>query len=158
MTARCEGLLAAATGDLDEALARLEHALVEHDGLASEFDRARTLLHRGIVLRRLKRRRAARDSLAAARATFERLGSPLWVERAAGELARISGASRVVSRDLTATELRVAELVVAGHANKQVAAELYITVRTVESNLTSVYRKLGIRSRSQLAAALNAPR
>jgi DNA-binding CsgD family transcriptional regulator len=64
----------------------------------------------------------------------------------------------VVSRDLTATELRVAELVVAGHANKQVAAELYITVRTVESNLTSVYRKLGIRSRSQLAAALNAPR
>ncbi len=157
LNARCQGLVAAAEGDLAAALVLLDHALLEHERLPSQFERARTLLHHGIVLRRLRQKRAARESISAAQRTFDGLGARLWAERAGTELARISGSRPSVTRRLTETESRVAALVAAGHANKQVAAELYVTVRTVESNLTSIYRKLGIRSRSQLAAMLHGP-
>jgi DNA-binding CsgD family transcriptional regulator len=152
--ARCEGLVAAAEGDLERALASFEHALVEHERLPSSFERGRTLLQQGIVLRRLRQKRAARDAIATALEAFTKLGAPLWTERAAREQARISGSRRTRTSHLTETESRVAALVAAGQANKQVAAQLHVTVRTVESNLTSIYRKLGIRSRGQLAATL----
>jgi DNA-binding CsgD family transcriptional regulator len=156
--ARCEGLVAAAEGDLERALASLEHALVEHERLPSRFEQGRTLLQQGIVLRRLRQKRAARDAITASLETFTKLGARLWVERAAREQARISGSRPTQTSRLTETESRVAALVAAGRANKQVAAELHVTVRTVESNLTSIYRKLGIRSRGQLAATLHGPR
>jgi DNA-binding NarL/FixJ family response regulator len=154
MAARCAGLVAAEEGDLESALTRIEQALAEHERLPDPFERARTELQRGIVLRRLKRRRAAREALTAARTAFEELDAPLWAERARSELARVSGGSPRANGGLTETEARVATLVAAGRANKEVAAELHVTVRTVESNLTRIYRKLGVRSRGQLAARL----
>ena len=154
MAARCAGMITAAEGNLEEALVHLEHALREHQRLPDPFERGRTLLQHGIVLRRLKRKRAARASIASALSTFDETDSPLWAERARSELARISGGNPRVSSSLTETEARVAVLVAAGRANKEVAAELHVTVRTVESNLTRIYRKLGVRSRGQLAAKL----
>jgi ATP/maltotriose-dependent transcriptional regulator MalT len=155
LSARCEGLVVGAEGDLEAALDQLERALVEHARLPNAFERGRTLLHRGIVLRRLKRKRAARESIDSAVELFEQLGAKLWLKRARAELARISGISPKANNRLTETEQRIAALVASGHANKQVAAELYVTVRTVESNLTRIYKKLGIHSRSQLAARLS---
>ena len=124
-----------------------------HEVLTAPFERARTLLARGVLQRRLKQRRAARESLEAAQAAFEDLGAPLWAERTQSELKRIAG--RAPSPDvLTPTERRVAELVAEGHSNKQVAARLFVTVRAVEANLTRIYGKLGIRSRTELARLL----
>ena len=101
--------------------------------------------------RRLNQRAAARSRLSEALALFETIGAPLWVARAAAELARISGRSPG-SLALTATELRVADLVASGRSNKEVASELFVTVRAVESTLTKAYAKLGLRSRTELAA------
>ena len=102
-----------------------------------------------MALRRAKRRREARDALGGAKLGFEELGAALWAERASEELTRISGAAPR-SGGLTETERRIADLVTSGKSNKQIAAELHITVRTVESNLTRIYRKLGVTSRGQL--------
>jgi DNA-binding CsgD family transcriptional regulator len=157
LSARCAGLIAAADGDAEAALEWLEQALLEHERLPNAFERGRTLLQHGIVLRRLKRKRHARESIQAALEIFTQHGARLWAAKAEAELARISGGSPGATNDLSETERRIATLVAAGRANKQIAAELHITVRTVESNLTRVYRKLGIRSRSQLAARLHDP-
>src|SRR5262249_54254231 len=100
-----------------------------------------------------QQKRAARDALEQALAVFQRLGAPLWSERARAELRRISG--RTPSPEgLSETEQRVADLAVQGHTNKQIASTLFMSVRTVEAHLTSVYRKLGIQSRSALASRL----
>jgi DNA-binding CsgD family transcriptional regulator len=152
---RCRGLLAAARGNLDDACATLERARAEHDRAPMPFERARTLLALGSVLRRARRRREARRALQEARASFAGLGAALWAEKASAELARIGG--RTASPGgLTPGERRVAELVGHGRSNKEVATELVVTVRTVESNLTRVYRKLGVRSRAELVRLLNA--
>jgi DNA-binding NarL/FixJ family response regulator len=93
------------------------------------------------------------ESLEEALRELERLGAALWAERARAELARIGG--RPPSRGLTPTEERIARLVAAGKSNKEIAAELYVTVRTVETNLSRIYAKLGLRSRGELAAWLS---
>jgi len=152
---RCRGLLAAARGDLDEGRTTLQRALAEHDCVPMPLERARTLLALGSVLRRARKRRAARESLQQAHATFEELGAALWAEKARVELARIGGRTASPG-ELTPAEQRVAQLVGQGRSNKEVAAELVVTVRTVESNLTRVYRKLGVRSRAELVHRLNA--
>ena len=144
--ARCRGLLA---DDHEEAFAHYETALSRHDLNRERLARARTLLLYGVALRRAKRRREARDALGEAKLCFEELGAALWAERASEELTRISGAAPR-SGGLTETERRIADLVTSGKSNKQIAAELHITVRTVESNLTRIYRKLGVTSRGQL--------
>jgi DNA-binding NarL/FixJ family response regulator len=120
------------------------------------FDRGRTLLALGEVQRRAKQKRAARVSLEAALATFEELGAKLWAEKARAELARISG--RAPAGGLTPTEQRIAELVAEGGSNKEVAAALFVTVKTVERNLTRIYEKLGVRSRTELASRYATPR
>jgi ATP/maltotriose-dependent transcriptional regulator MalT len=147
---RLRGLLAAAQGEVGTALAHFEAALHEHERLPVPFEHARTLLALGATLRRARRKAAARETLEQALATFEDLGAPLWVERAREELARISG-RRSAGSELTETEQRIARLVAEGRSNKEVAAALYVTVRTVESNLTRIYAKLGIHSRTELA-------
>ena len=148
--ARCRALVAAAHGDSEEALAHLDRALAEHARVARPFERARTLLVQGSIQRRANRRRAARTTLEEALSEFERLGAALWAERARAELARIGG--RTSSADeLTPSERRVAELVVEGRTNREVAAALFLTKRTVETHLTHVYAKLGVRSRTELA-------
>ena len=151
--ARCRGLLRSAQGDHDGARAAFDEALREHEQLNLPFDRGRTLLALGALQRRLKQRRAARVSLEAALAVFEELGARLWAEKARTELKRIAG--RTPAGDaLTPTERRVAELVAEGHPNKEIAATLFVTVKTVEANLTRIYAKLGIRSRTELARLL----
>jgi DNA-binding CsgD family transcriptional regulator len=148
--ARCRGLLCASRNDLPAGLAALERALVEHERLPMPFERGRTLLALGQVQRRAKRRREARETLQQALAIFEELGARLWAERVRAELARIGG--RVPSGGgLTPTERRVAELVAEGRSNKEVAASLFVTVKAVEANLSRIYTKLGIRSRTELA-------
>jgi DNA-binding CsgD family transcriptional regulator len=148
--ARCRALLHAAEGELEAALEHATIAAELHDGLPVPFERARTLIVLGSVLRRAKQKAAARSALEDAIRILDQMGVPLWVERARAELGRIGG--RAQADGLTPTEQRVAELVAEGRSNKEVAGELFVTVRTVEANLTRVYAKLGIRSRTELAA------
>ena len=153
IAARVRALVLAVQGDLDGALATFETALAEHGRVQDPFQYARTLLALGATQRRAKRRRAARMSLERALVTFERLPAPLWAKKARAELARIGG--RAPSRGaLTPSEERVAALVVEGRTNREVAAALFVTERTVEAALTRVYGKLGVRSRTELARRL----
>jgi DNA-binding CsgD family transcriptional regulator len=148
--ARCRALLLAARGDLQGALTRFEEALAEHARSTAPFQHARTLLALGRTQRRAKKRGMARATLEGALAAFERLGAPLWAEQARAELARIGG--RTPSRDeLTEAESRIATLVADGRTNREVAAALFLTVHSVETALTRIYRKLGVRSRAELA-------
>jgi DNA-binding CsgD family transcriptional regulator len=152
---RCRGLLAAARREPEGAVAALEQAAHAHDRSQDPFERARTLLALGAALRRSGRRRAARDRLEQARDAFARLGAPLWEERASRELAAVSGRPPGTT-ELTATERRVAELVARGATNREVAARLVVSERTVATHLTHIYGKLGLRSRTELARALPA--
>jgi DNA-binding CsgD family transcriptional regulator len=150
---RSRALVLAAQQRLDEALASLEEAVSHHQRVEMPFSRARTQLLYGQILRRRGERRAARDALEQALAVFEGLGSPAWADRARAELGRIP-IKRRSGDGLTATEARVAELVSQGKTNEQVAQELFVSSKTVEANLTRIYRKLGIRSRVALAARM----
>ncbi|NUT54786.1 MAG: AAA family ATPase, partial [Thermoleophilia bacterium] len=145
MHARGRALIAAARGQHASAAAAVREADEEHSRLEEPFEQARTLLVRGTIERRAKQRAAARRTLTDALEAFDTLGAPLWAEKAANELARIPGRAPGTS-ELTETERRIAELVAAGLANKEVAARLFVTVRTVEGNLTRIYAKLGVRS------------
>jgi DNA-binding CsgD family transcriptional regulator len=148
--ARCRGLLAAAKGDLDGAISSFEEALAQHARVRIPFERARTLLVLGSTHRRAKRKSAAREPLEEALSIFDELGARTWAEKARGGLARIGGRPAATG-DLTPTEHRIAALVAEGHPNKEVAARLFVTVKTVEANLSHVYVKLGVRSRAELA-------
>lgn len=148
--ARCRSLALAARGELKFALAAAERALVEHQRLPMPFEYARTQLILGQLQRRQRQQAAASVTLGEAAATFERLGASLWAERARAELVRVNFGPRG-SADLTATERRVATLAATGMTNRDVAAELFISQKTVESNLSRIYRKLGVRSRIELA-------
>jgi DNA-binding NarL/FixJ family response regulator len=154
--ARCRGLLLAERGETEEACLALDEALALYQRLSVPFESARTQLTRGSIQRRARQRRVARESLEAARDQFDALGTPLWTEKAGSELARIGG--RAPSRgELTQNERRIAELVGSGMTNKEVAAELFVTERTVESALTQIYRKLDVRSRTELSRKLAEP-
>ena len=103
--------------------------------------------------RQAQQKKAAREALEQALAIFEELGARLWAEKARAELRRISG-RRDASDELTETERRVAELAAHGRTNKEIAAQLFMGVSTVEAHLSHVYRKLGVRSRTDLATRL----
>jgi DNA-binding CsgD family transcriptional regulator len=150
---RCEGLILAAEGDVEGALAALEGALAVHERLPQPFDLARTLLALGATERRARKRRAARETLDRALAIFDELGAVLWAQKARAELARIGGRAPA-GDELTPSERRIAELVAEGRTNREVAAVLVVTERTVESALTQIYRKLAVRSRTELARKL----
>jgi DNA-binding CsgD family transcriptional regulator/DNA polymerase III delta prime subunit len=152
---RCRGLLAAARGDLQGALVPLQNALVEHERVSMPFEEARTQLALGATRRRARMKRPAREALEQALATFEQLGARLWADRARAELARVSG-RRAATGELTETERRIAALAAEGRSNKEIAAALYVTPKTVETQLTRIYRKVGVRSRTQLARQLSA--
>ena len=153
VTARCRALLLAGRGDLASAQEAFEHALAEHARVQNPFQHARTLLALGLTQRRAKQRGAARRTLEQALSIFERLGAPLWAQKARSELARIAG--RAPARgELTEAERRIAGLVAEGQTNREVAAALFVTEHTVEGALTRAYRKLGVRSRTELAHRL----
>jgi ATP/maltotriose-dependent transcriptional regulator MalT len=146
---RCRGMLLAANADLDGAIIATEHALLQHDRLPMPFERARTLLLLGQLQRRLRRQDRAATILQDALDEFQRLGTPLWAERAREQLARTNTGRRGAAV-LTPSELRVAELAAAGMTNRDVATTLFISPKTVEANLSRIYRKLGIHSRAEL--------
>jgi DNA-binding CsgD family transcriptional regulator len=153
MVGRCRGLLKAAGGDLPAALAMLEQALVDHVRLPMPFEEARTRLLFGNVLRRAGHRTDARREVEAALTVFLRLGTPIQAQLAKAELDSVGG-RRSQGGGLTPVEARLAALVAAGQTNREVAAALFMSVRTVESHLGRIYRKLGLRSRTELAARL----
>jgi DNA-binding CsgD family transcriptional regulator len=154
MAERGRGHLASAQGDDAGAIDAFDRAIRIFDTeLPMPFERARAVLGRGTVRRRVGRRRDAREDIASAHATFDRLGAAAWSRRAAREMARIGGRS-AAGPGLTASERIVAELAATGRSNREIAAELVLSVRTVESQLSVAYRKLEITSRSQLRAAL----
>lgn len=151
---RCEGLLLASRGEVPHAIEKMEKALEEHGRRPLPLATGRTLLEKGTLERRAKRKSAAKRTLEAALSTLEPLQASFWVARARDELGRIGLRKAAPTEGLTRAQLRVAELVAAGMSNREVAATLYMSLRTVEAHLTKVYRELGIRSRAQLAAKL----
>jgi Response regulator containing a CheY-like receiver domain and an HTH DNA-binding domain len=108
----------------------------------------------GRAQRRRRQWAAARDALERAATAFEELGAGGWTEQARSELDRVGGRRPSTRGSLTGAETRVAELAVAGLSNKEIAAKLVVSVHTVERHLKHAYAKLGIRSRSQLAARI----
>ena len=148
--ARSRALLHASNADGAAALEAVQRALVEHERLDWPFEHGRTLLVHGVTLRRLGRRRDAAAALDRARSIFTSLGNPLWLARVDAEAGRLGG-RRGATGELTATEARVAELASQGLRNAEIAARLYVTPKTVEATLSRVYRKLGVRSRTELA-------
>lgn len=155
--ARSRALVASAQSDLPTSIREFERALVAHELLPMPVERGRTLLAYGTVLRRNKQKRAAREKLEGALKIFKTLGASIWAQRAQGELSRITPAAAGVTR-LTPTEARVATLVASGRTNKEAAGELSLSVKTVEANLSRVYDKLNVRSRSELVARMASER
>jgi DNA-binding NarL/FixJ family response regulator len=154
VSARCRALVLAARAELDAAAEALERALAEHGRCPMPIERARTLLVQGRLERRLKHKRQARLSLEEARELFASQGADAWLARVDEELDRV--AVRRAPEELSATELRIAQLAADGLSNQAIAEQVFVSVKTVESNLKRAYRKLGISSRAQLARALDA--
>ncbi len=148
--ARC-GALLAADADVDEAF---ERALELHEHEPSQWERARTQLLYGERLRRLNERRRAREQLHEALATFDDVGSRPWSDRARAEL-RASGEhlrrkGPTAHEQLTPQELQVSLAAAEGLTNKEIAARLFLSPKTVEFHLSRAYRKLSVRSRGEL--------
>ena len=147
---RCRALVLLAEGESEAALAAAEEAASAFEAAGFPFEHARALLVAGEALRRSGQRRRAAEKLDRATAILSELGAALWLARAEQELSRARPRPRR-DREVTAAERRVAALVAAGRTNREVAAQLFTTVGTVEVHLTRIYRKLGLRSRADLA-------
>ena len=153
---RIAGLLA------DDHRPRFVEALRRHETATAPFEAARTRLCFGQRLRRDGARIEAREQLRAAADGFRAIGAAPWVKAAERELGatgeRLRRRALDAPEELTTQEREIADLVAAGASNKDVAAELYLSPKTVEAHLTRVYRKLGVNSRTQLARRLEEER
>lgn len=142
----------------DRIEAHAEAAIAWHDRVDMPFERARTMLVLGERLRRARRRADARRALDEALDTFDRIGADPWSARARTELRATGGraAEHAASpvEELTPRELQVAALVAEGRTNREVGAALFLSPKTIEHHLLAIYRKLGLRSRTQLAVRL----
>ena len=147
--ARCRARLVAVDGDVDGARSACDQALSEHARLPMPFELGRTLLVKGMIERRAKQKSAARQALSQALGIFEHLGAPLWAGKARLELSKI--AVRGPVDGLTETERRVAALVAQGRTNREIASAMFVTENTVQTHVRHVFRKLGLRSRTELA-------
>ncbi|MEH0974235.1 AAA family ATPase [Micromonospora sp. CPCC 205546] len=157
LSARCHGLLAQRGSA--EAEREFRTALRLHPTDAGAFERARTELLLGRELRRSRRPRAAREHLHAAREAFILLGAATWAEQATTEL-RAAGESvgppeESAARLLTGQQLRIAQLVAEGATNREIAARMFLSTRTVDHHLRNIFHRLNIRSRTELARALS---
>ena len=152
VAARTRGFVLSARGDLDGALGAFDRALEHHEGLDMPLERGRTLLAQGQLLRRRKERRKSREVFERALAELERVEARQWAARARAELARVP--VRRAPSDLTPTEATIASLAATGLTNRAIAERIYVSPKTVESNLARVYRKLAIRSRAELGRAM----
>ena len=153
-SARGRALIASAKGDAAAAEQAFALAYEQHARRPQQlptYELARTLFVHGSILRRQQQKRRAREALDRALAIFDRLGANVYAERARSELARIGGRALAAGDGLSETERRIADLVAQGRTNKEVAAALSLSPKTVEWNLSKVYAKLGIRSRAELA-------
>jgi DNA-binding CsgD family transcriptional regulator len=152
---------AAARLDRDHGIQQLTAAADALQACGAELERARTLVDLGAAIRRSGQPRQAREALREAIRLGSLNGSHAVTDSARAELRLAGGRTtqdaQKASHGLTASELRVAELAAAGHTNRQIADELYVTVKAVEWHLGNVYRKLGIQGRGALASALAAP-
>jgi DNA-binding CsgD family transcriptional regulator len=153
VAARCAGLLAAHEGDLAAAAGHLGRALAVHESFTDPLELGRTQLALGLVERRRKHKAEAREALARASELFELVGAQIWKERAHSELQR-TGISRRRDGELTPTEQRIAILAARGATNREIATQMFITVKTVEANLSRIYGKIGVRSRTELASRI----
>jgi ATP/maltotriose-dependent transcriptional regulator MalT len=155
LAARAHGLLAAGRGDYEASITALEQSrdLIENLQAPWPYELARTLLALGTVQRRARQKAAARATLERALEIFEQLPSRLWAAQARRELEQISGRPARTGA-LTPTETRVAEVVAAGRSNAEAAQELFMSPKTVEWNLSKIYKKLHVRSRAELVAKL----
>lgn len=149
LSARCRGLIRAASGDLDGAQAAMEEAVTLHDRVGEPFELGRTLLVKGETEKRAKRWRQARVSLRRAADIFEELGAVRWAERTQTGLRGMPGRAPG-PRSLTSAEERVVGMVAEGMSNPEIAGALFIAPKSVEARLTRIYRKLGIASRPEL--------
>jgi DNA-binding NarL/FixJ family response regulator len=150
--ARARGLVLAARGDLDAAVEALDEAEALHAGLDAPYELGRTLLAKASVHRRRTEKRLAREALERALGMFESSGAAPWADRARAELSRIR--FRTTPTELTDTEQRMAELAATGRTNREIAAVMFVSPKTVEARLASAYGKLGIRSRAELGALM----
>jgi DNA-binding CsgD family transcriptional regulator len=150
-TFRCRALVLAELGDLPGARAAIGNAKTVHARHDEPLEHARTLLAAGAIERRAKRKAQARETLEQARTIFKQLDARLWCERTRLELER-TGVHRTAGRELSAAERRVADLAASGATNKEIAAALFMSVKTVEAHLSRIYRKLDVRSRTELAS------
>ena len=140
---------------VDSFQTRFDHALELHADADAPFERGRTLLAYGLRLHRARRRLEARERLREAAECFRVLGARPWVARARAELRAAGAVERRRDADpdeLTAQEIRVARAVARGATNREVGGALFLSPKTIEFHLGRVYRKLGIRSRTELAA------
>ena len=153
---RSGGLIAAAQGNLADAITRLEAALSEHQRRPLPLEIGRTLLELGTVQRRAKRKSAAKASLEQAIVILTPLGAKVWLDRSRDELARVGLRRSSHGPGLTPAQQRVAQLAARGMTNREIAAALFMSQRTVETHLTKVYSELNLKTRTQLAAALAA--
>lgn len=151
---RCRALQLAAFGSMDEALQNIDDAIAAYECTELPIDFARALLIKGQIHRRRKERKAARPALERAFELFVEMGMPLWSARAQADLDRLGGRT-TRAFELTPTEDRVARLAAAGMTNREVAQAIFISPKTVEANLTRIYRKLGIRTRAELGAKMH---
>ena len=149
---RARALVLAARGDLDAAIDAFDEAESHHERLDAPYELGRTLLARASVHRRRTEKRLAKEALERALALFEASGAEPWAERARAELSRIR--FRTTPTGLTETEQQMAALAATGRTNREIAATMFVSPKTVEARLASVYGKLGIRSRAELGALM----
>jgi DNA-binding CsgD family transcriptional regulator len=153
VSCRCRGMIQAARGNLDAAAADYERALAAHLQLDMPAELGRTLLALGRLHRRRNERKRAREVLERAVSVLDAAGAHGWAVIARDELTRAGGQRGHAAR-LTATERKICELAGSGMRNREIAAQLFLSDKTVEANLSRSYRKLGVRSRTELAVAL----
>ncbi len=146
-------LLDAACGNLEAARTGAQ-AAASAQAVSDPFESARSLLLLGRIERRAKHWRVSRDALERAAARFAAHPAPLWRAKAEAELRRLG--SRGPAGQLTETQRRVADLAASGLSNPEIAASIFVSRKTVEANLSTVYRTLGLRSRFELIARLTA--
>jgi DNA-binding CsgD family transcriptional regulator len=153
LASRCRAQLTAAGGDLEGASAHALRALRRGEEVELRIEVARTFLVAGRIERRRRRKAIAAGHLRRAKEMFEGMGAALWAQRAHEELRRV-GLRPSAPTELTASERQVAELIASGLTNREVAARLFMSPKTVEANLARIYRKLRVHSRAELGAQL----
>jgi DNA-binding CsgD family transcriptional regulator len=152
LAARCRALLAS---DESEAEAHYREALQFHALADSEFERARTELLFGQELRRGRRPSAAREHLRSALEAFRRFDAQPWIDQATAELRaagdQVEHRHVDIAEALTPQQLQIARLAAAGATNREVAAQMFLSTRTVDHHMRNIFARLGIRSRIDLA-------